>query len=279
VRLKIWRGLLLALGFFAVVSCLATSIAKARVPAGRSTRSEIMRRAPIGARFRSCFAVYLASQGSPWALVRVVNADLNQKPCDQGQLGGLIIMHRIQSGWVLVESSDENGCPVVVRPQQAPVPSQIVLELTGLHCPGPTPGPLPQLPTESTGADALQVRPREVDFTGDGTGFLGGYTSQRSVNKRNVRNHLPFGSLVWTKWTKTVAIGTGAMWLDNGIPDEASGTFFPYQASVTAFRPQAGVLTRMRVSYFSRTGTQKTETFSAHYYPATSYGPAYWAWY
>ena len=70
--------------------------------------------------------------------------------------------------------------------------------------------------------------------------------------------------------------------IDNGIPDVASGTFHPYPATVLAFRPRAGVFTRLRVAYVvpghgPGTGAQ-TETFKAEHVPASQYGPAYWDW-
>ena len=139
-------------------------------------------------------------------------------------------------------------------------------------------GVLPVLPTELTGRHALEVRPPVIDFTGDGTGFLGGATRHASLPKPRLKTLRDFGRLHWSSWTSTDARATGAVWLDNGIPDEASGTFLRYSVEVRAFRPRNGMFTRLAFVYW--TGDMPHATVrSAHFYPATQYGPGYWQWF
>jgi hypothetical protein len=134
------------------------------------------------------------------------------------------------------------------------------------------------LPTELTGRQALAVRPSIIDFTGDGTGILGGFTRRRSIPKPGLRSMREFGYLKWSSWNAVDARGTGAVWLDNGVPDEARGTFYPYQVEVRAFRPRTGVFTRLAFVYWSG-DVPHAAVRSAHFYPATKYGPGYWQWF
>jgi hypothetical protein len=137
---------------------------------------------------------------------------------------------------------------------------------------------LPALPTELVGKHALEVRPAIVDFTGDGTGTLGGFTGQRALPKPKLKHLSEFGRLHWTTWNATDAHGTGAIWLDNGIPDDATGTFFPYAVEVRASRPRNGIFTRLAFVWWTG-DTPHATVRSAHHYPATQYGPGYWQWF
>lgn len=139
--------------------------------------------------------------------------------------------------------------------------------------------PLPTLPTELVGRQALAVRPPVVDFTGDGTGFLGGFTGRRSVRYPYSRSTSRWlGRLHWTAWTGVHARGTGAIWLNNGVPDDARGTFYPYAVTVRAFRPRNGVFTRLAFVYWMGDWPHATVR-DAHFYPATQFGPGYWQWF
>ena len=138
--------------------------------------------------------------------------------------------------------------------------------------------PLPKVPTGYAAPVNLAIRPSRILITGDGSGLVGGFTGHPTATKRNQR----WGRLHWTKRLPARAYATGAEWIDNGIPDVASGTFHPYPATVLAFRPRADVFTRLRVAYVvpghgPGTGAQ-TETFKAEHVPASQYGPAYWDW-
>lgn len=78
------------------------------------------------------------------------------------------------------------------------------------------------------------------------------------------RRSSPDGS----SWNAGDARGTGAVWLDVGVPDEAHGTFYPYQVEVRAFRPRNGVFTRLAFVYWSGDVPHATVR-SAHFYPGT----------
>jgi hypothetical protein len=137
---------------------------------------------------------------------------------------------------------------------------------------------LPRLPTELVGRQALEVRPPVVDFTGDGTGVLGGFTGHESIPYRPHRNERWIGHLRWTLWNGLGGRATGAVWLNDGIPDDARGTFYPYAVTVHVFRPRAGIFTRLAFSY--SIGDRLYATVRrAHFYPGDEYGPGYWAWF
>jgi hypothetical protein len=126
---------------------------------------------------------------------------------------------------------------------------------------------LPRLPTELVGAAGLQVRPAVVGFTGDGTGFLGGFTGASSVGRPS-REVLEWaGRMRWSTWTSTEASGTGAVWSNNGEPDDARGTFYPRAATVRAYDPVNGVFRRLTYVSGGQAATRR----------AVRYG-GYWEW-
>ncbi|HEY3725932.1 MAG TPA: hypothetical protein VGL51_02085 [Solirubrobacteraceae bacterium] len=100
---------------------------------------------------------------------------------------------------------------------------------------------LPLLPTDVSTRHNLQVRPFVIGYTGDGSGFLGGFDGQ------GVRLH--FGRMRWTQWNRTQATGHGAVWLDDCMPDCAGGTFHPYRVTVYATQVQANVFRRLTLRY------------------------------
>ena len=89
----------------------------------------------------------------------------------------------------------------------------------------------PRLLKVSFGAFAL--RPATLTPSGDGTfniGDLGGH-------------------IHWRVWNARKAYGLGTVWIDDGIPNEALGTFHGYRGSVTAVRVRGGRYTRMTVRW------------------------------
>ncbi len=130
-----------------------------------------------------------------------------------------------------------------------------------------------KLPTQLLRKRGLEVRPPVVSFTGDGTGYLGGFTGSRSVGvARRAREgeDMPWaGRLKWSRWTPSQATASGAVWLNNGIPDDASGTFHPYAVTVHASRPIGGVFTRLSFR-FRYHGQNLTEERVAVRRPANS---------
>jgi hypothetical protein len=99
---------------------------------------------------------------------------------------------------------------------------------------------LPGLLTGEPGK-VFVVRPPEVAYTGDSTGFLGGFDG----NGRYRHD----GHLKWSRWTATEALGTGAVWLDNCLPDCAQGKPSPYAVAVRAFDRQGNHYGRLTLRY------------------------------
>jgi hypothetical protein len=93
-----------------------------------------------------------------------------------------------------------------------------------------------------------RVRPGRIIYTGDGSGVLAG-TGRPSRRP-------DFGRLRWTNWGATGAHATGANWLDDCVPNCASGRFTAYPVAIRAFRPRVVVgykiFTRIRVRYTGR---------------------------
>ena len=88
-----------------------------------------------------------------------------------------------------------------------------------------------------------QIRPAHIVYTGDGSGVLGGFDGS------GARHALHPGHLTWTSWTEEHAAATGAVWLDDCIPDCARSTFTARAVRVVAFRPVKGHFTRMTLTY------------------------------
>ena len=100
---------------------------------------------------------------------------------------------------------------------------------------------LPGLLSNTNVRHPFQVRPAVVGYTGDGTGFLGGFDG------KGERGH--FGHMTWLTWTRRVATGSGALWGDDCKPDCAEGTFSPVPVKVRAFAPHRGHFTRLTLRY------------------------------
>jgi hypothetical protein len=91
------------------------------------------------------------------------------------------------------------------------------------------------------GAYRWQVRPSDawILYTGDGSGRLGGTGGTGLVHP---------GHLKWESWTKTQAIGSGVVWLD----DSVQRTVREDSVAVRAFRPIDGHFTRLTLRYSDR---------------------------
>lgn len=119
-----------------------------------------------------------------------------------------------------------------------------------------------RVPTENWG---LQARPYVIDFTGDGSGYLGGFDGHPFT-----KAHPAYGRLRWTEYDAGEGRAWGAMWADNCNPDCATGTFTVYgKVYVHVYRPRNGVFTRMTVS---GPAFRPSRTFDARH----AYG--YWQW-
>ncbi|MFZ0040655.1 MAG: hypothetical protein WAK93_05065 [Solirubrobacteraceae bacterium] len=105
---------------------------------------------------------------------------------------------------------------------------------------------VPLLPSVTSLRHNLQVRPFVIEYTGDGSGVLGGFNGSG-------RGH--YGRMHWLQWTSKQAIGRGAAWLDNCTPDCAAGTFHPFAVKVYATDPRGNVFRRLTLRYRYR-GTE-----------------------
>ena len=128
------------------------------------------------------------------------------------------------------------------------------------------------LPRLADGVTGLKVRPSVVSYTGDGSGFLGGFDGTGGRN---------FGHLRWSRWTKTQAVGSGADWSYDrcGVPRKGCVPGFNASAvTVRAFRPIEGRFTRLNISYRFK-GKKVLDRRGLRIVNASQYGPGYYDWY
>lgn len=119
----------------------------------------------------------------------------------------------------------------------------------------------------------LQIRPRVVSYTGDGTGYLAGRTTSPRRQGR--------GGLHWLSWGRRVAAARGYAWLNDCRPDCAEGRFHPYRARVRARRPRHGLFTRLIIKVRYR-GRWWYDHRALRHVPASEYEgeyfPGYYQW-
>jgi hypothetical protein len=89
--------------------------------------------------------------------------------------------------------------------------------------------------------EPLQVEPKVVAYTGDGTGYLGG----RKTSPR----HFDSGGLRWLSWGAPTATARGYAWLNDCRPYCARGHFHPHPAVVRVRRPRHGLYTRLTIKF------------------------------
>ena len=122
---------------------------------------------------------------------------------------------------------------------------------------------------EPLGHGALQRRPSQIVYSGDGAAYLGGDAGM-------------YSSLRWSRYTQFGSRATGADWHNNCDPDCVDGTFHAYRAAIHLFRPErvAGhrLFTRMVVRYLRAIppypAARRTITFRLHYSPP--YNTLFW---
>ena len=153
----------------------------------------------------------------------------------------------------------------------------LAVVVASLVCSSSSAASLPRAPPGRMADRRLRIRPRVIGVTGDGTGFLGGFTGRASMRRPSRVNLWWAGRIRWSRWTRSDARGRGAIWLDNGRPDDALGTFHPHVMTVRLWRPRRGVFTRMRIRFRYRGRTQ-VEGLHAVHSPATAFSPAFWLW-
>ena len=113
------------------------------------------------------------------------------------------------------------------------------------------------LPRTNTELGSQQIRPVRIGYTGDGSAILGGFTKYRRLHKSDPLKR--FGRLHWTVYNRREGRATGADWVDDFIPDGATGTFHPLKVTVHVDRPRHGIFTRMTITELGH-----STTFDAH---------------
>jgi hypothetical protein len=106
------------------------------------------------------------------------------------------------------------------------------------------PGAVADGGTVTQGKNVL-VRPKQIVYTGDGSGFLAG-------PGRTGRHPKP-GRLKWSSWTARAALGSGDDWINNCEPFCAAGSFSQHAVNIKLYRPRTmlrlPVFTRMTLHY------------------------------
>jgi hypothetical protein len=89
------------------------------------------------------------------------------------------------------------------------------------------------------------VRPKQIVYTGDGSGFLAG--------PGKAGRHPKPGKLTWSSWTSGAALGSGDDWINNCEPFCAAGSFSEHAVNIKLYRPREmlglSVFTRMTLHY------------------------------
>jgi hypothetical protein len=115
---------------------------------------------------------------------------------------------------------------------------------------------LPKLPSQigRPSKGDLEIRPANIVYTGDGSGFFAG------APKANHRAK----PLNWSGWTATGGQGSGFNWLNNCTPNCAGGTFHRFAVKLDAYRPRrlGGhlIFTRMKVTYTGKMPKRNSRT-------------------
>jgi hypothetical protein len=98
--------------------------------------------------------------------------------------------------------------------------------------------------TVTQGKNVL-VRPKQIVYTGDSSGFLAG-------PGKAGRRPKP-GKLNWSSWTPGAALGSGDDWVNNCEPFCAAGTFSQHAVNIKLYRARTMlrllVFTRMTLHY------------------------------
>jgi hypothetical protein len=93
-----------------------------------------------------------------------------------------------------------------------------------------------------TYSSSFAIRPATVIPSGDGALLIG--------NLYKHRGH----AIRWRTWSARAAYGVGIVWIDDGIPNEALGTFIGYRGSISVSRVRGGLFTRMTIRWLQSTG-------------------------
>jgi hypothetical protein len=86
------------------------------------------------------------------------------------------------------------------------------------------------------------------------------------------------GRIHWRVWRNTWAYGTGTVWIDNGVPNNALGRFVGYRGTVTAYRVRGAHFTRMTIRWQWGSGRKAAVTLKLAYQRGAGGRPLwYWA--
>lgn len=154
-----------------------------------------------------------------------------------------------------MRSSDEGDVTKCLRRLTAGVAgvcaSVVVINaMAVIGAPSATAAP-PELLSGDFGSFA--VKPPVIELSGDGTATAGGpgwrapdaYVGRPGTSGRPTS----YGSIQWSVYNEAHAVGLGTIWLDNGMPDDASGTFYRYSAHVEAQGLQGAHYTSLTVRF------------------------------
>jgi hypothetical protein len=115
----------------------------------------------------------------------------------------------------------------------------VVASLACLACPAAAMAKLPKVLTQHV-KHLFVVRPATIEYTGDGTGVLGG------TDGSSVRHP---GRLDWTKYNRRQGYAKGVDWLNDCRPSCAEGDFHRVPVRVHVFRPRHGRFTRLTLRF------------------------------
>jgi hypothetical protein len=110
------------------------------------------------------------------------------------------------------------------------------------------------------------VRPASIDYTGDGTGLIGG------SDGTSVR-HL--GHLRWPTYTNRQGTGRGLVWLNDCDPNCADGDFSAFPVTLHVFAPKNSHFTRLTLQ-FTYQGKRVTDRRGIRYLPGSSGYQSHW---
>jgi hypothetical protein len=145
--------------------------------------------------------------------------------------------------------------------------SRLVLVLAAAALLLPASADARRLPRLLTQADSrhFSLRPPWVGYTGDGSGFLGGWDRTEAH---------PWGRLYWVDWTQRRARAHGVDWVKTGWRHPP---YRPHRMHVEARRPRHGRFTMLRIRRREPGGVVRIRGV-LHYTPSTEFGPGAWSW-
>jgi hypothetical protein len=113
-----------------------------------------------------------------------------------------------------------------------------------------------------------QVKPAVIEYTGDGTGIVGG------PNGTGTR-HL--GHIRWTTYNHRRAVGHGLVWLNDCLPDCADGTYHSAVVTMRVGSPKKHRFRRLTLTYTYQ-GKHYTDRRRAVHFAGAGGNPGVWAY-